>query len=162
MGRITVNRSMAQFSCKLSCTPDLWNPRESRLNGKNREAVIINAKLEKILVAVHSAYDTLAGRKQEFDAMAVKDLFQGSMETQMPLLKLLDRHIEEIRARVGIDRAPTTLGTYLYTRRSLDGFVRKKFKTKDVAFGQLNEQFIREYQDFCLGEKFCYFAYVYF
>ena len=30
MGRVTVGRSMAQFSCKLSCTPDLWNPRESR------------------------------------------------------------------------------------------------------------------------------------
>lgn len=34
MGRITVNRTMAQFGCKLSCTPELWNPRESRLNGK--------------------------------------------------------------------------------------------------------------------------------
>ena len=26
MGRITVNRTMAQFGCKLSCTPELWNP----------------------------------------------------------------------------------------------------------------------------------------
>jgi len=153
MGRITVNRSMAQFSCKLSCNPKLWNPRESRLNGKSREAVVINAKLEKLLLTIHSSYDMLAGRKQPFDATAVKELFQGSMETQMPLLKLLDRHIEEIKARVGIDRAPTTVGTYLYTRRSLSEFVKKKFRTKDIAFGQLNEQFIREYQDFCLGER---------
>ena len=29
MGRITVNRTMAQFGCKLSCTPELWNPRAS-------------------------------------------------------------------------------------------------------------------------------------
>ena len=50
MGRITVNRSMAQFSCKLSCSPNLWNPRESRLNGKSHEAVAINAKLEKLLL----------------------------------------------------------------------------------------------------------------
>lgn len=34
MGRITVIRTMAQFSCKLSCTPSLWNPRASRLEGK--------------------------------------------------------------------------------------------------------------------------------
>ena len=39
MGRITVNRTMAQFGCKLSCRPDLWNARESRLDGKSREAV---------------------------------------------------------------------------------------------------------------------------
>ena len=37
MGRITVNRTMAQFGCKLSCRPELWNARESRLDGKSRE-----------------------------------------------------------------------------------------------------------------------------
>ena len=30
MGRITYGRTIAQFSCKLSCAPDLWNARESR------------------------------------------------------------------------------------------------------------------------------------
>ena len=153
MGRITVGRSMAQFSCKLSCTPSLWNPRESRLNGKSREAVATNAKLDKLLLAVNDAYDTLTGRKQPFDATAVKDLFQGSMETQMTLLALLDRHIDEIKARVGIDRAPTTLSTYLYTRRSLAELVKKRFKTRDIAFGGLNEQFIRDYQEYCSSEK---------
>ena len=36
MGRITLNRTMAQFGCKLSCTPKLWNPRESRLSYKSQ------------------------------------------------------------------------------------------------------------------------------
>ena len=49
MGRITVNRTMAQFGCKLSCKPELWNARESRLDGKSREAVETNAKLDKLL-----------------------------------------------------------------------------------------------------------------
>lgn len=153
MGRITVNGSMSQFSCKLSCTPDLWNPRESRLNGKSREAVEINLKIEKLLLGVHSAFDSLVGRKKPFDAEAVKNLFQGSMGAQMTLLALLNRHIEELEARVGIDVAPTTLSTYKYTLRSLGKFIKKKFKTKDIAFGQLNEQFIREYQDSVLGEQ---------
>ncbi|GHU08933.1 transposase [Alphaproteobacteria bacterium] len=153
MGRITVNRSMSQFSCKISCTPTLWNPRESRLDGKSREAVKVNAKIEKLLLAVHSAFDSLVERKKTFDAESVKVLFQGSMDTQMTLLVLLDRHMDGLKARVGIDVAPTTLSTYVYTHRSLGKFIKKKFKTKDVAFGQLNEQFIREYQDFVLGEQ---------
>ena len=152
MGRITVNRSMSQFSCKLSCTPSLWNPRESRLDGKSREAVETNGKIEKLLLGVHSAFDSLVERKKPFDAEAVKNLFQGSMDSQMTLLALLDRYMEGLKARVGIDCAPTTLSTYVYTHRSLSKFIKKKFKTKDVAFGQLNEQFIREYQDFVLGE----------
>lgn len=54
MGRITHNRSMAQFSTKLSCRPELWNTRESRLNGKSREAVVTNAKLEQLLISIQS------------------------------------------------------------------------------------------------------------
>ena len=52
MGRITLNRTMAQFSCKLSCTPGLWNARESRLNGQEPEAVE-TTKIERLLLAVH-------------------------------------------------------------------------------------------------------------
>lgn len=153
MGRITVNSTKVQFSCKLSCNLDLWNPRESRLNGKSQEAVEANKKIEKILLDIHSAFDSLVERKKPFDAEAVKNLFQGNMGAQITLLALLTRHIEELEARVGIDVAPTTLSTYVYTHRSLGKFIQKKFKTKDVAFGQLNEQFIREYQDSVLGEQ---------
>jgi len=152
MGRITVNNSMAQFSSKLSCTPTLWNPRESRLNGKSKEAVETNAKIDKLLLAVNSAFDSLVERKKHFDAETVKALYQGSMDSQMTLLASLDKFIEGLKARIGIDVAPTTLGTYVYAHRSLGKFIKKKFRTKDVAFGQLNEQFIREYQDFVLGE----------
>lgn len=152
MCRVTVNNSISQFSCKLSCTLGLWNPRESRLDGKSREAVEVNQKIDKLLLGVHSAFDILVERRKPFDAEAVKNMYQGSIGTQMTLLALLDRHMDELRSRVGIDVAPTTLSTYVYTHRSLGKFIKKKFKTKDVAFGQLNEQFIREYQDFVLIE----------
>ena len=153
MGRITLNRTMAQFSCKLSCTPGLWNARESRLNGKSREAVETNEKIEKLLLAVHSAFNSLMERKKDFDAAAVREMFQGNAGMQMTLLKLLDRHNEEMKARVGVDRAPTTMSTYVYTRRTLAEFIKTEFKVSDLAFGQLNEQFIRDYQDFCLEKK---------
>ena len=39
MGRITIGRSIAQFSCKLSCNPDLWNPRESRMDGTAMDVI---------------------------------------------------------------------------------------------------------------------------
>ena len=153
MGRITLNRTMAQFSCKLSCTPGLWNARESRLNGKSREAVETNEKIERLLLAVHSAFNSLMERKKDFDAAAVREMFQGNAGMQMTLLKLLDRHNEEMKARVGVDRAPTTMSTYVYTRRTLAEFIKTEFKVSDLAFGQLNEQFIRDYQDFCLEKK---------
>ena len=92
-------------------------------------------------------------RKQEFDAADIKNVFQGCKDTQMTLLKLFDRHIEEIRARVGIDVSHRTLPTYLYTRRRLEEFITKRFKVNDIAFRQLNEQFIREYQEYIIIER---------
>uniref|UniRef100_UPI0025A940BB tyrosine-type recombinase/integrase n=1 Tax=Muribaculum intestinale TaxID=1796646 RepID=UPI0025A940BB len=135
------------------CTPELWNARESRLNGKSREAVEVNAKIEKLLLAVNSAFNTLMERKVNFDATAVKDVFQGSKDTQMTLLAFFDRHVEEIKARVGIDVSHRTLPNYIYTRQRLDEFVSNRFKVSDLAFCQLNEQFIREFQEFIVIEK---------
>ena len=153
MARITVNRTMAQFGCKLSCTPELWNPRESRLNGKSREAVETNAKIEKLLLAINTAFDNLVERKIDFDAADVKDLFQGSMETQMTLMKMTDVVCDDIKARIGIDRAKGTYPGYHYMRLALREFIETKYKVKDLAFGQLTEQFIHDYQAFAMEEK---------
>ena len=153
MGRITVNRTMAQFSSKLSCTPELWNPRESRLNGKSKEAVEINAKIDKLLLAINSAYDSLLERKIDFDATAVKEAFQGSVETQMTLLRRLDIHIEDMLSRIGIDVAKSSMSTYIYTRRYLGEFIKKRFKVEDLAFGQLNEHMAYEFQEYVLKDK---------
>ena len=153
MGRITINRTMAQFSSKLSCTPELWNPRESRLNGKSKEAVEINAKIDKLLLAINSAYDSLLERKIDFDATAVKEAFQGSVETQMTLLRRLDIHIEDMQSRIGIDVAKSSMSTYIYTRRYLGEFIKKRFKVEDLAFGQLNEHLAYEFQEYVLKDK---------
>lgn len=153
MGRITVNRTMAQFSSKLSCTPELWNPRESRLNGKSKEAVEINAKIDKLLLAINSAYNSLLERKIDFDATAVKEAFQGSVETQMTLLRRLDIHIEDMQSRIGIDVAKSSMSTYIYTRRYLGEFIKKRFKVEDLAFGQLNEHMAYEFQEYVLKDK---------
>ena len=153
MGRITVNRTMAQFGCKLSCTPELWNPRESRLNGKSKEAVETNAKIEKLLLAVNNAFDNLVSRKVDFDATDVKNHFQGSMETQMTLMKMTDAVCDDIKARIGIDRAKGTYPGYHYMRLTLGEFIESKYKVKDLAFGQLTEQFIHDYQSFATEEK---------
>lgn len=153
MGRITVGQSMAQFSCKLSSIPDLWNPRESRLNDKSREAVVTNGKMDKLLLSINEAYNSLTERNQPFDAEAVKNLFQGSMDIQMIPMRLFNRYIEEVKARVSIDVSHYTLPNYLYTRKRFAEFIKKNSNSSDLAFSQLNEQFIREFQDFIILEK---------
>ena len=152
MGRITLGRSIAQFSCKLSCNPDLWNPRESRMDGKSREAVEINSRLESLLLSVQSAYQSLLSKGCLFDAADVKELFQGSVQTRCRLIERLDMLIKEKESHVGIDIKEGAIHGYHSTRIHLQKFIQRKYKVTDLAFSQLTENFIYEFEQYFLGE----------
>ena len=145
MGRITIGRSIAQFSCKLSCNPDLWNSRESRMDGKSREAVEINGRLENLLLSIQSAYQSLIAKGLPFDATDVKEQFQGCVQARCMLIREKESHI-------GIDIKEESMSAYHSTRKRLQEFIQKKYHVSDLAFSLLTENFIYELQTFCLGE----------
>ena len=152
MGRITIGRSIAQFSCKLSCNPDLWNPRESRMDGKSREAVEVNDRLENLLLSIQSAYQSLLARGCPFDATDVKKQFQGSVQTRCMLIERLDMLIKEKESHIGVDIRKESMANYHSTRIHLQEFIQKKYKVSDLALSQLTENFIHEFQQYFLGE----------
>ena len=152
MGRITLGRNVAQFSCKLSCNPELWNPRESRMDGKSREAVEINGKLENLLLSVQSAYQSLLSKGCPFDAADVKELFQGSVQTRCMLIERLDILIREKKEHIGIDIKRETISNYYTTRNNLRTFIEDKYKVEDLSFSQLTENFIYDFRDYYLNK----------
>ena len=152
MGRITLGRNVAQFSCKISCNPDLWNPRESRMDGKSREAVEINGRLESLLLSVQSAYQALLSKGCPFDATDVKELFQGSVQTRCMLIERLDILIREKKEHIGIDIKRETISNYYTTRNNLRTFIEDKYKVEDLSFSQLTENFIYDFRDYYLNK----------
>ena len=152
MGRITYRRTIAQFSCKLSCNPKLWNARESRLNGKSREAVATNGKLERLLLSVQSAYRVLCERGAVFTATDIKEQFQGSMQTQITFLERYDRMVEDMEQKVGIEIKAATMSSYHTVRKHLQAFIREKYHTSDIAFGLIEEDFLDCLQSYSVGE----------
>ena len=152
MGRITLGRNVAQFSCKLSCNPELWNPRESRVDGKSREAVEINGRLESLLLSVQSAYQALLSKGCPFDATDVKELFQGSVQTRCMLIERLDILIREKKEHIGIDIKRETISNYDTTRNNLRTFIEDKYKVEDLSFSQLTENFIYDFRDYYLNK----------
>ena len=152
MGRITLGRSIAQFSCKLFCNPDLWNPRESRMNGKSREAVGVNTKLDHLLLAVQSSYQSLLAKGSPFDATDIKEHFQGSVQSRTMLLERFDGLIEDMEEHVGVDIKRESLVLYRQTRARLQQFIRAKHNASDLTFSQLTEDFVKQFEQFATGE----------
>ena len=152
MGRITLGRSIAQFSCKLFCNPALWNPRESRMDGKSREAVEVNAKLDNLLLAVQASYQSLLAKGSPFDATDIKDHFQGSVQSRTLFLERFDVLIENMEKHVGVDIKENSLASYRQTRAQLHRFIRAKYNASDLAFSQLTEDFIQQFEQYVTGE----------
>ena len=152
MGRITLGRSIAQFSCKLFCNPDLWNPRESRMDGKSREAVEVNGRLDNLLLAVQSSYQSLLAKGSPFDATDIKEHFQGSVQSRTMLLERFDGLIKDMEEHVGIDIKRESLVLYRQTRMRLQQFIRAKHNASDLTFSQLTENFIKQFEQYVIGE----------
>ncbi|MFR9527548.1 MAG: site-specific integrase [Rikenellaceae bacterium] len=153
MGRITVGHTVAQFSCKISCSEKLWDARASRLSGKSNVAVETNRKIDSLLLSINEAYNALLDNNQPFSADDVKNRIQGVATAQMTLLKLSQRLCDEVHARVGVDLAATTVANYTRTHHYINLFIKEKLKCDDISFKQLNEQFVRDFHDFTVLEK---------
>ena len=146
MGRITVNRTMAQFSCKLSCTPSLWNPRASRLEGKSKEAVETNKDIEQLLLSIQKVFDVLVEKRTDFEAKDVKEALQGSVKTQTTLLSFVDEHISELSTHEGIDMSKSSVWTYRKIRKYLAEFIGEEYK----LFLKRDQGRIDSYVNHCL------------
>ena len=56
MGRITIDGTISQFSCKMNISPNLWDTKAGRLTGKSTLAVKTNLALDKIRVDINRHY----------------------------------------------------------------------------------------------------------
>lgn len=77
MGRVTINGTIAQFSCKQRISKDLWDAKGNRAKGKSREAVTVNYALDNIKAQITKHYQRLSDREAFVTAEMVRNAYQG-------------------------------------------------------------------------------------
>ncbi len=145
LGRIRIGKSMVQFSAKVSVPVSLWDTQSGRATGKSKTATIVNAALDKIRVAVHSAYKDLLAKKENVSAAEVKNAFQGIASEQDTLVKYYESHNEHFLKSVGVNRTMETYKRYGISLNHLKRFMRKKYNVSDMAFRALTPSFVADY-----------------
>ncbi|WP_320913725.1 MULTISPECIES: site-specific integrase [Butyricimonas] len=149
MGRISIGRTMAQFSAKLEADTSKWNTKAGRMDGKSHHALDVNRKIDKINLSINRHYRELSQNKGRVSAEEVKNAFQGIASTQETLMKVFAEHNEMFCKRIGIDREETTYKKYCNAYKHLTKFLKKKYNVQDMSFKQLTYGFIEAY-DFYL------------
>lgn len=149
MGRISIGKTMAQFSTKQTTTVSLWDTRANRMTGKSTTAVAVNRALNKLSVSINSHYQKLIRLNGSATANEVKNAFQGVASAQHTLVKYYQNHNQDFFKRVGVNREKSTAEQYEISLNHLIRFLRKKYNISDVPFTKLDLSFIEAY-DFYL------------
>ncbi|PXV58405.1 integrase-like protein [Dysgonomonas alginatilytica] len=153
MGRITIGKSIAQFSCKLDADANLWDSRSGRLSGKSQPAQSVNRKIENLSQLIHRRYRELTTSQKEVSAKDVKEAMQGIATSQETLLDYYAKSNELFLKRTGIDRSINTYMAYADAKKCVQSFIRYKYGLSDFFLKSLTYSFIEEYGTYLRIEK---------
>lgn len=145
LGRIRIGSSMVQFSAKVNVSEKLWDVKSGRAKGKSKAATNVNAELDNLCVAIHSAYKDLQLKSDNVLATDVKNAFQGIATEQDTLIKHYEYLNEKFYKNVGVNRSVDTYKRYCVALNHLKKFLHKKYKVRDMAFQALNSTFVKSF-----------------
>ena len=148
MGRITVDGTQTQFSCKISVDPKLWDTKGGRVMGRSTAALETNRLLDKMRVRME--------RDNFVTAEKVKNAFLGLEHRCHTLMHVFRQHNEDYAKQVEAGmKAKGTLQKYLTVYKHLQEFLTVRYHVKDIALKELTPAFISDFEMFLRTDKHC-------
>jgi len=156
MGRITVDGSQTQFSCKLSVDPKLWDTKGGRVTGRSTAALETNRLLDKMRVRINKHYQEIMERDNYVTAEKVKNAFLGLEHRYHTLMQVFSRHNEDYEKQVEAGmKAKATLSKYKTVYKHLQEFLNIRYHVRDIALKELTPAFISDFEMFLRTDKHC-------
>ncbi|EGJ71491.1 integrase family protein [Bacteroides coprosuis DSM 18011] len=152
MCRITIDGIDTRFNTKLHVQLSKWDVNANKVSGINPESRNLNARLDDIKASLHRIYHDL----QRFDIVTpekIKGEFLGLDESGETILKLFDKHNEDVASMVGISKSAATLQKYNVTRKHVANFIKKKYRVSDMAVKSINDMFLRDFEVYLLTQE---------
>ncbi|MDL2214605.1 site-specific integrase [Dysgonomonas sp. OttesenSCG-928-M03] len=153
MGRITVNGSVSQFSCKLNIKPSLWDTKANKASGKSLEAQKINQKLDNIKTQIGKQYQNICDKDNFVSAEKVKNAYLGFGDDYRTFFSIADEFYESYGKRVGKDRTEGSYEQLIINRRRVEMFLRDRYNLSDIPIKEIEPQFIEDYYAYLLEER---------
>ena len=153
MGRVTINGSVAQFSCKQTIPKTLWDAKGNRAKGKSAEARDINLALDNIKAQIIKHYQRISDREAYVTAEMVRNAYQGIGSEYETLLGAFDKDNTTFQKRVGTDRVKGTYLARVRARNHVAAFIKANYKRSDLSMLELTPDFIKEFAVFLSTDR---------
>ena len=152
MGRVTINGTVAQFSCKRTIRKELWDAKGNKAKGKSVEARDTNLALDNIKAQIIKYYQRISDREAYVTAEMVRNAYQGLGGEYETLLGAFDKENEVFKKRVGKDRVRATYMARVRARNHVAAFIKSRYKRNDMSMQELTPDFIKEFAIFLSNE----------
>ena len=153
MGRITINGTQSQFSCKRSIPLSLWDAKGNCAKGRTREALDLNRDLDNIKAQIIKHYQHLSDREAFVTAEMVRNTYQGFGSEYETLLRAFDKDCESLKRRVGKDRALGTYKLQVRSRNYVADFLQMYYRRSDISMQELTPDFIKEFAVYLANDR---------
>ena len=156
MGRITIDGTQTQFSCKLTIDPKNWDTKAGRAIGRSTLSIETNRMLDKIRVKINQHYQEIMDRDNFVTAERVKNAFLGLEYRQTTLLKVFQQHNEDYEKlyQAGM-KAKSSYQKYTTVYKHLKEFIYQRYHVKDIALKELTPAFITDFDMYLRVDKQC-------
>lgn len=157
MGRITIDGGKpAQFSCKMTVAPSLWNTETGRMTGRSVAAQEANKMLDGIRVKINNHYREIVDRDGFVTAEKVKNAFLGLEYRHETLLKVYEQFNSDFDKLVQAGmRAKSTQQKYLTVYDHLKRFLEMRYHVSDIALKEIAPAFINDFELYLRTENHC-------
>jgi len=154
MGRITVDGTQCQFSCKVNCDPKIWETKGGRAKGKSVMARNVNMELDKIKTRIDNHYKEIVERDNFVTAEKVKNAFLGLEYRQQTLMTTYAQWVADYEKQVaGGLKAQKTLEKYQSVYKHVSNFLQFHYHVKDMALKEIMPSFISDFEIYLKTEK---------
>ncbi len=153
MGRITINGTQSQFSCKRIIPLSLWDAKGNCAKGRTREALDLNRDLDNIKAQIIKHYQHLSDREAFVTAEMVRNSYQGFGSEYETLLRAFDKDCESLKRRVGKDRALGTYKLQVRSRNYVADFLQMYYRRSDMSMQELTPDFIKEFAVYLANDR---------
>ena len=151
MGRITVDGTQAQFSCKVSIEAKLWGIKGGRAIGKSITARDVNRTLDKLRAAITKHYQEIMERDNFVTAEKVRNAFQGLEYRKHTLITLYDDFLTDYAQKVECGlKSKRTLQKYHAVYKHLKSFLQTRHHLSDIALKEIQPTFATDFETFLL------------
>lgn len=123
-----------------------WNKYAGRVTGNSKEAVHVNAVIERLKIRILDIQTALLLLGKEVTVEEVKKIYYGDKDRKFTIVQVFTDHNEKMKNLIGKSFSKGTWERYETSLRHTVEFMKWKYKVADMPVDRINPDFVNSYE----------------